>query len=174
VENIIDEYEVGLVERGCAPGTSQWNALITLPNDISEVFPYLNARFNDVWYDHANEILIWKEVDQIYALRPREIRAAVAHDLEHARSVAREVISCINEVWRDRGRSVPCYEDRRPPPVLEILKLLPRTNCRLCGYPACMAFAAVLSRGNARIEDCAPLSQPEFAGRREQIQRLFR
>jgi ArsR family metal-binding transcriptional regulator len=171
--SIIEKYDVKLVERGCAPGTSQFNASITFSNDISEVFPYLNARFKNIWYDHENKVLIWKEDDQIYALRPHEIRAAVAFDLDDAREVAREVVACVNEVWCERERITPRYDDRRPPPMLEILKRLPQTNCRQCGYPTCMAFAVLLSRGNANIEDCPPLSRSEYAPQREQITGLF-
>jgi len=42
--------------------------------------------------------------------------------------------------------------------VLEILKLLPRTNCRECGEPTCMVFAARAAEGIKSATDCLPLT----------------
>ncbi len=50
---------------------------------------------------------------------------------------------------------------------LEIVKRLPRTNCKKCGYPSCLAFAMALMTGAARPEAC-PEADPsllkEFEG----------
>ena len=45
------------------------------------------------------------------------------------------------------------------PRVLEILKLLPRTNCHECGQPTCMVFAAKIAEGAKGPEDCTPLKE---------------
>ncbi|RJX21297.1 MAG: acetyl-CoA decarbonylase/synthase complex subunit gamma [Ammonifex sp.] len=37
---------------------------------------------------------------------------------------------------------------------LEIYKLLPRTNCKECGQPTCLAFAMQLAAGKASLEKC--------------------
>ena len=36
----------------------------------------------------------------------------------------------------------------------EIIKKLPKTNCKECGYPTCFAFAMKLATGGAKLEDC--------------------
>jgi CO dehydrogenase/acetyl-CoA synthase gamma subunit (corrinoid Fe-S protein) len=41
--------------------------------------------------------------------------------------------------------------------VFEILKLLPRTNCRECGEPTCMVFAARAAEGVKSAAECPPL-----------------
>ena len=41
--------------------------------------------------------------------------------------------------------------------VMEVYQLLPKTNCKKCGYPSCMAFAVALLGREAKIEDCTPL-----------------
>lgn len=41
---------------------------------------------------------------------------------------------------------------------LEIFKLLPKTNCKECGYPACLAFAVALAAGKAALEACPHVS----------------
>ena len=42
---------------------------------------------------------------------------------------------------------------------LEIFKLLPKTNCKKCGVPTCLAFAMALAQKRAKLEDCPDVSQ---------------
>ncbi|MGD8785995.1 MAG: acetyl-CoA decarbonylase/synthase complex subunit gamma, partial [Phycisphaerales bacterium] len=41
---------------------------------------------------------------------------------------------------------------------LEIFKLLPKTNCKKCGMPTCLAFAMALAQKRAKLEDCPDVS----------------
>jgi acetyl-CoA decarbonylase/synthase complex subunit gamma len=41
---------------------------------------------------------------------------------------------------------------------LEIFKLLPKTNCKKCGMPTCLAFAMQLAQKRAKLEDCPHVS----------------
>ncbi len=41
--------------------------------------------------------------------------------------------------------------------ALEIYKLLPKTNCKKCGYPTCLAFAMKLAAGKVDVELCPDL-----------------
>jgi len=41
--------------------------------------------------------------------------------------------------------------------ALDIFKLLPKTNCKRCGYPTCLAFAMKLAAGKAEVEACPDL-----------------
>ncbi|MCL5941998.1 MAG: acetyl-CoA decarbonylase/synthase complex subunit gamma, partial [Actinobacteria bacterium] len=45
---------------------------------------------------------------------------------------------------------------------LQIFKLLPKTNCKDCGFPTCMAFAMQLASGKAELSQCPHIS-PEAA-----------
>jgi len=38
--------------------------------------------------------------------------------------------------------------------AMEIFKVLPRTNCRECRIPTCLAFAAAVFKGDRRLGDC--------------------
>jgi len=42
---------------------------------------------------------------------------------------------------------------------LEIFKLLPKTNCKKCGFPTCLAFAMQLAQKRAKLEDCPDVSE---------------
>ncbi len=41
---------------------------------------------------------------------------------------------------------------------IQILKLLPGTNCKECGYPTCLAFAMNLAAGKAELDSCPYVS----------------
>lgn len=42
---------------------------------------------------------------------------------------------------------------------IEIFKLLPKTNCRECGFPTCLAFAMSLAAGKAELKACTHVSE---------------
>jgi len=42
---------------------------------------------------------------------------------------------------------------------LDIFKLLPKTNCKKCGMPTCLAFAMALAQKRAKLEDCPDVSE---------------
>ncbi|MBF0118720.1 MAG: acetyl-CoA decarbonylase/synthase complex subunit gamma [Desulfobacterales bacterium] len=42
---------------------------------------------------------------------------------------------------------------------IQIFKLLPKTNCKECGVPTCMAFAMNLAAGKAELDSCPYVSQ---------------
>jgi len=42
---------------------------------------------------------------------------------------------------------------------LQIFKLLPKTNCKKCGMPTCLAFAMALAQKKVKLEDCPDASE---------------
>jgi ArsR family metal-binding transcriptional regulator len=173
VDSLIEGYEIKLVEPGCAPGTGRWGVQVGLPRDISAVFPYLNAVFNNTLYDHKNQILIIREQNQAYAFRPDEIRIARTDDPSHARQITAELVEKVNRIWQERDSITPRFIDKRPVAVIDIFKLLPKTNCRKCGYLTCLAYAADLRQGVAQLEGCPYLALPEYTENRQKIAGLF-
>ncbi|MHC1744508.1 MAG: (Fe-S)-binding protein [Syntrophobacteraceae bacterium] len=60
-------------------------------------------------------------------------------------------------VSRSGGKEIdPNFKSFSPLSVLDVLRLLPRMNCRQCGFATCMAFAAALSRGKTSHGGCLP------------------
>jgi acetyl-CoA decarbonylase/synthase complex subunit gamma len=43
--------------------------------------------------------------------------------------------------------------------ALDIYKLLPKTNCKKCGFPTCLAFAMKLAAGKVDVDLCADLDE---------------
>ena len=42
---------------------------------------------------------------------------------------------------------------------IQIFKLLPKTNCKECGVPTCLAFAMNLASGKAELDSCPYVSE---------------
>ncbi|MBI4697562.1 MAG: acetyl-CoA decarbonylase/synthase complex subunit gamma [Nitrospirae bacterium] len=42
---------------------------------------------------------------------------------------------------------------------VEIFKLLPKTNCKKCGFPTCLAFAMKLAQAGVELEKCPDVSE---------------
>jgi ArsR family metal-binding transcriptional regulator len=173
VDKLIEEYNIKIVEPGCAPGSGRYGLQIDLIEDISAVLPYLNAQINDGSYDHNNHILIWREQHQAYAFHPKEIRIARIEDPLKAGQIAAELIGKINQVWQDKSNITPCFTERKVPTAIDLFKLLPRTNCKQCGFVTCLAYAEALRSGQVRIEDCRPLSGPKCEGNKVKLRSIL-
>jgi CO dehydrogenase/acetyl-CoA synthase gamma subunit (corrinoid Fe-S protein) len=57
--------------------------------------------------------------------------------------------------------------------VIDIYQLLPKTNCKQCGYLTCLAFAADVRTDPGLMAQCPPLSQPEYSRNSEELKVLF-
>ncbi len=146
---------------------------ISIPSDISASFPYLNSALDDTYYDHENSILIGVNNRRRYAFRPHEIQGGMVTDHTQASSIADEVIEFVNRIWAGRDGINPSLRERKLPPVYDIYQLLPKTNCKECGYPTCLAFAAAMRKEEVSLETCPVLSEAKYQTNREQIQSLF-
>lgn len=172
-EELIRDYDVELIEPPCVPGAPRWAAKARLRRDISDILPYLNARLHGCQYHQQARALIWKDGDRRYAFRPFEITAAPVADNEEAKRVVAEIVSLVNRVWRERDGITPSFTEKEPPKVLDIYRLLPKTNCRQCSYATCMAFAAALRQGEVQLERCSPLLEPSQAKSRGALAELL-
>ncbi|MFX1476201.1 MAG: (Fe-S)-binding protein [Promethearchaeota archaeon] len=55
---------------------------------------------------------------------------------------------------------------------MQIYKLLPRTNCKQCGM-TCMAFATRLALREVQLEDCTPLTEPDYKEQLKALQEMI-
>jgi len=171
--NLTTDYEYELVANPHDFGSLRYGLKVILSNDISQVFPYLNTVLDDTLYDHENQILIGTHGKQCYAFRPNEIQIASVNDPSKITHQIDEVINLVNRTWDDHNRIDPSTRERSTPAVYDIYKLLPKSNCRECGYPTCLAFAAELCKDTTLLEKCPPLSQTENEEARRDIVTLF-
>jgi ArsR family metal-binding transcriptional regulator len=170
---LITDYELELDSPPCKPGAPTWSARATLEREIDEVLPYLNSMLEGADYDHGAKILVWKNEGRSFAFRSREIKAAPAHDRAEAEGLIEHAVNLVNDTWRERELLVPRYEARAKVNLMQIYRLLPRTNCGECGYSTCMAFAAALLEGGATLDCCAVVHRRENEDTLTALKRLF-
>ncbi len=125
--------------------------------DLADVLPYLNAVIPRAIYNHAAPALTYNRDHRIICVYPRRITGAKADDIDDARAILSELVDLINATWRRREEIAPSYDRRERLTPLDIYRLLPRTNCRRCGFATCLAFAAELAAERRSVIQCAPL-----------------
>lgn len=138
-----------------------WGAYFKLDNNIREIFPFINATVAKVRYQlrplHIR--FLYKEV--ACTLYPVEAMVAPLRGKDHAIEYIDDLIVFLNDLHDRRRELTPSHKLYQPPvSVVDIVKMLPLTNCRKCGYPACMAFAAAIRKGKALPEDCPDFAEP--------------
>ena len=169
---LIDDYEIELSTPACDLESAVYAAKVSLASDVSEVLPYINAKVEKGEFIPGIPVLVWREGGRRYALRPREIAISGLVDRDHAEELVAATVEWINSVWDDRESIEPSYATFEKPKVLDIYKLLPRTNCKECGAPTCMAFADMLAGEKKTLSECPALKDDECADKRSQLMEM--
>jgi ArsR family metal-binding transcriptional regulator len=168
-ERLIESYDVQLVTPECHPNAETFRAVVRCREDISEALPYLNATLGGQDYHHQGAILLWSGEGKKYAFRPHEIVLAPVVSNDEARQLAAAVVEKVNEVWGRRGEIEPIFEGKTPlPKALDLFKLLPKTNCKDCGFAGCLAFATALRTDSSLAGACPYLDEKAY---REAVER---
>ena len=171
---LIEKYDLEVFTPPCEPGAERFSAIAHLPNDIREVFPYLNATLRGAVYEPAVPSVSWRKAGHYVVFQPHQIGVSNVEDREAAIREVEGIIALVNRTWERRDQIEPNYETRRRPTGLEVYKLLPRTNCRACGEASCFAFANKLTAGQVRLEACTPLFEdPQYAQQRGELAALL-
>ena len=162
-DQLVHSYNLRLVTPECHANADWYRAYADLQDDITRVLPYLNSELKGSDYNHSARTLLWLCGDKRYAFRPLEIAVAPVVSREEAQKLLDSIIDTVNDVWNRRNEITPDFEGRKSlPNVLEIYKLLPRTNCKECGFATCMAFAAALRSDSTKLSLCPYLSESEY------------
>jgi len=146
------------------------HAIATFQTDISPAFPYVNAELGGWDYDQTNQALLLKLSDGKWiTLHPHKIAMRGARDIEECHALLEWIKGQINDIYERRETITPRYVSQAGLKIMEILKLLPMTNCKLCGYLTCMAYAAALREGEISLQACKPLWEEKYREKREKL-----
>ncbi|TET41573.1 MAG: Fe-S cluster protein [Dehalococcoidia bacterium] len=169
---LLRDYKITRVRRSlCNP---EWIVVrAELSDDISEVFPYLNAVLKNAVYTPKVPSLNFKMETGFISVMPREILVGQVVCDEDAIRVLDYLRELINDTWERRETITPLYERKVEVKAKDVVNLLPKTNCRDCGLPTCFAFAVAVMRGQKCLKDCPALGRPEFAEDKEALLRLL-
>ncbi|CAB1062672.1 Fe-S cluster domain protein [Olavius sp. associated proteobacterium Delta 1] len=154
---LLKSYSKKIFRPECNPGFESVHCIAHLDQYISEVLPYLNAVLGGFDYLKDPPAVIFRSQGKLITVHGDKIAINALRDEAEADKILEWLKREVNDAWANRESIVPCYDGAPKPKVIEILKLLPRTNCRECGEPTCMVFAARMAEGLKGLKDCPPL-----------------
>ncbi len=154
--------------KDCIADPSKNRVVAEFSEDISPVFPYLNAITANLMYTPAANSVTVKRGERILTFYPRVAKMAKVAGAEDARDQLEWFRELCNDTWRRREEIEPLYERRKLLGPLDVYRLLPGLNCGECREATCMAFAFGLLMDKHEPSECPRLREEGYAegGRR--------
>ncbi len=137
-----------------------YGAHFKLDTDVRRLFPYINrAAMDSKYFDNPEYIQFTLDRFQC-TLYPHDVIATAFEDKRQALKFVDQLINFLNQIYEEKGEILPDYKKIKETSVLDIYRILPQTNCRECGYNACLAFAGALSKGRTSPDKCPGINKP--------------
>lgn len=155
---LLSGYKKDIFRPECNPSFESVHCKAYLNEDIGEVIPYLNTVLGGTQYFNDPPQVMFHHRGRIIKVGAREIAINALKDEQEADRILEWLRSEINQAWENRADITPCFSGKTKPKLLEILKLLPMTNCKKCARPTCMVFAAQLMEGAVGTDRCPELT----------------
>ena len=155
---LLTGYTKRISRPECLPSSENVYCIASLNEDVSEALPYLNAVLHGKEYFRDPPVVLFHLQGRIIKIGAREIVVNRLVDEEDADLVLEWWKDKINKVWEKRKDITPCYEGQVKPGLINVLRLLPKTNCRKCCQPTCMVFASQVVEGQCGAERCPDMS----------------
>jgi len=156
---LLKSYTKEIFRPECNPSFQSLHCIAHLDEDITDALPYLNAVLGGFEYFRDPPAVTFKVHGKIITIHPKEIAVNALRDEEEADKILEWLRREINEAWEKRDDITPSHEGSPKPKVLEILRLLPKSNCGECGEPTCMVFATRVAEGVKGPENCPPMAE---------------
>ena len=155
---LLKEYTKEIFRPECNPNFRSLHCIAHFEEDITKVLPYLNAELGGFEYFEDPPAVTFRVQGMIITVHSRRIAINALKDEEEADKILEWLKREINGAWEKRDQIRPSYQGSPKPGILEILTLLPRTNCKECGQSTCMVFAALVAQGAKGPEECRLLN----------------
>lgn len=137
---------------------------------LNEVIPYLATLPGVIAFNPNACALTFRRPRGFMTLTPEKITITQVDNAEEGLKLLEALKDAINATWEHRAKLNPVESIQTAPRLLDIWKMLPRTNCGECGEATCMAFAANLLLGKHQPDECPIIaSDPTFSDRRSAL-----
>lgn len=152
----------------CFSDGSRVRVVASLPRDITELFPYLNAVLRGD-FNQEGMTFTFSYGERPIVLQAQQVTVGKTEDLATAGEILTAVVGILNKVAASRETIVPTTKPQLQLSPFDIYKYLPRTNCRDCGELTCLAFAAGVIQGQHTLEQCPKLIGEEKVVLKEKL-----
>ena len=156
---LLSGYTKTIFRPECNPSFESVHCIARLNEDVGAVLPYLNAVLGGAQYFKDPPEVMFRHHGKIIKVGAGEIAVNALKDEDEADRILQWMKTEINQAWENRAAITPCFTGKTKPKVIEILRLLPKTNCKKCGRPTCMVFAAQAMEGGRGAEHCPELRE---------------
>jgi len=147
--------------------------IVELSDDISAVFPYLNAVCPYISFNPGANAVTVRRGERLLTFYPRTAIFAKVEGVEDAIAQLEWFRDLCLKTWECRQTITPSYQLKSMLGPLDIYRLLPGTNCKRCGEATCMAFAVAILQGRRTPEECPPLTEQSFQEARRRLAELL-
>ncbi len=143
----------------CYTKEAVYRAVFESNFDLVPFIPYIRTQTKTLIYE-PQSMLIFKwgslntKKNYQVALRNKEIKIGLVEDRTERQKIGEELLEFLTQLISKKETLSPSCEPVKRPPVLEIYKHLPKTNCKACGEETCLAFATKLNLLEVELENC--------------------
>ena len=166
---LLKTYTKEFFRPKCMPGAASIHCFAHLGESVRDVLPYLNAELGGSAYTQDPPSVTFKAHGKLISVHAQKIAINALRDEDEADKILAWLRQAINDTWHRREEIEPCFESPSRPVLIDILRLLPKTNCRECHEPTCMVFAARVAEGVKDQNDCPAMG----AAQQKQLERYL-
>jgi ArsR family metal-binding transcriptional regulator len=156
---LLTGYTKRISRPECIPGAESLHCHARLNEDVSLALPYLNAELGGDQYCCDPPEVMFHNNGKIIKVGAREVAINALRDEVEADKILEWLKDEINRAWENRADITPRFTGKIKPKLIEVLKLLPKSNCKKCGRPTCMVFASHVVEGGRGPEHCPELAE---------------
>lgn len=161
---LLTGYTLEIFRSKCNAKAQTLHCFAHLQDDVGAVLPYLNAVLGGFSYIKEPPSLTLKSSGKLITIHSRKIAVNALQDEEQAEKIVAWLQGEINNAWEKHEEIEPCFDGAKQPEILEVLKLLPKTNCKECGEQTCMVFSVRVVEGAKDYTSC-----PALVGEKKEV-----
>lgn len=154
---LLESYRLEIFNSACNPSAIAVHCFAHLDQNVGQALPYLNSVLGGFEYIREPPSITFKVQGKLITVHGRKIAVNALKDEAEAHKIVEWLKREINDAWKNREHIVPSFEGAPRPQLIEVLKLLPKTNCKKCSEPTCMVFATRVIEGAKGVDACPPL-----------------
>lgn len=162
---LLKGYNLEIFRSKCNSGATTLHCFAHLDDDVGDALPYLNSVLGGFGYIEDPPSLTLKASGKLITIHSRKIAVNALQDTEQAEKIVSWLQREINSAWENREDIEPSKKGAKQPSMMDVLKLLPKTNCGECGEATCMVFAVRVTEGAKDHSNCPALD----SGAREKL-----
>ena len=129
---LLSGYNKSIFRPECNPSFKSVHCIARLNENVGKVLPYLNATLGGNQYLTDPPEVMFHHQGKIIKVGEKEIAINALKDEQEADRILEWLKKEINQAWENRAKITPCTTGKSKPKLMEILRLLPKTNCQKC------------------------------------------